>query len=186
MSLPPLQGPPFPVEKLVENWLRVDARQFGRIPVPSQARTEARQVIVGSVEVELLSLSCGAMWRCPSCLRISRHLYVGEQYGCKSCLGLRDSIRYGPDRKWADLRIANKFRAMIGAEPFPAPLPDVSRNQRKLRIAQRIRIAETRLITRLQSANQALSRFAKAKKQARAAGLASGTNPTKSRKPLKR
>jgi hypothetical protein len=185
MPLPPLQGPPFPVEKLVENRLRVDARQVGRIPVPSQTRTEARQVTVGSVEVELLSLSCGAMWRCPACLRISRHLYVGEQYGCKSCLGLRDSIRYGPDRKWADLRTANKFRAMIGAGPFPAPLPDVSRSQRKSRIAARIRIVETRLITRLAAANQALSRFAKAQKKRAKGGLAGGTRSVKSCKSLK-
>jgi hypothetical protein len=62
--------------------------------------------------------------------------------------------------------MVNKLRAMLGAGPFPESLPPISvRNQKLQRIRQRICIAETRLITRLAAANQALSRFAKAKKK---------------------
>ena len=170
----PLQGDPFPPERLVENLTRVDARKIARAPVGSPARPEARTVQLGSITATLEILNCGPMFRCPTCDRYCRHIYIVDTYGCFACLGLDYSIRH-VDRKWKDLRLANKWRAMIGLEPFPAPLPSTSTcDPRLLRIRQRIRAAETRLVTRFQSANHAHTSFAKAqKRKQRAARTAS-------------
>jgi hypothetical protein len=165
----PLQGPPFPPERLVESLTRIDARRIAHAPVGSRARPETRTVEIGSIKAILEILNCGPMFRCPACDRYCRHLYCTETYGCFSCLGLDHSVRHG-DRKWKDLRLANKWRAMLGVGPFPEPLPPISaHNQRLQRICQRIRVAETRLITRFQTANQALAAFAKAQKRRRRA-----------------
>ena len=167
MPPPRLQGKPWPRDKLTGNLLRVDARRIVPSPMGSLAKPPTRAVEVGSIKATVEFLNCGSMFRCPSCDRYCRHIYTGDTYGCFACLGLDYSVRH-TDRKWTDLRMANKLRAMLGAEPFPSPLPPVSiHNQRKQRIVQRIRIAETRLVTRFQTANQALSRFARAEKRAK-------------------
>ena len=174
-DIPPV-GPLWPADKLAENWTRVDARRIAATPVGYQAEPQGREVSIGSTTATIVWLSCGAMFRCPSCDRFSRHIYCGDTYGCFECLGLDYSIRH-VDRKWKDLRLVNKWRGYLGAEPFPSPLPPISiHNPRKQRILQRIRIAETRLHTRFQTANQALASFAKAQKRKRRAarGASSG------------
>lgn len=175
---PPLQGPLWPANKLTENLLRVDARKLAPSPVGCRAEPQTRIVEVGSITATVECLSSSSWFRCPACDRLCRYIYIGDSYGCFVCLGLDYSVRH-VDRKWSDLRMANKLRAMLGAGPFPEPLPPISvYNQKKQRIVARIRVAETRLITRFQSANQALARFAKAKTRAKSTSRAAPTSET--------
>ena len=174
---PPLQGKPFPPSRLIETWTALDVRRIARTRVPYRARPETRTVDIGSIAATIEFLNCGPMFKCPTCDRFVRKIFIGEQYGCKSCLGLDNYVRHG-DRKWKDLRLANKWRAMLGVGPFPEPLPPISaHNLRKQRIVQRIRVAETRLITRFQSANHALAAFAKAQKRRQRAAKRATSQP---------
>ena len=162
--LPP-RGPLWPADKLTENLLRVDARKVVPSPLGRQATPQTRTAQIGSIEVTVECLSSSSWFRCPACDRLCRYIYAADTYGCFKCLGLDYSVRH-TDRKWTDLRMVNKLRAMLGADPFPEPLPPISiHNQRLQRIVLRIRVAETRLITRFQSANHALTSFAKAQKR---------------------
>jgi len=169
----------FPADRLVENRTRLDAFELNRIgALVEGATTELRwgerryqlsrqgaNLLVDGIRISVTWTEWAVPWfLCPACGQRCKHLYLGELL-CRTCCHLDYACRH-QHRSIPGLDRIKQLRRRIGVDERPfSPLPRRQRRHlRYHRIADEIRLLESRLVSHLDGINRDLQRRIRVRK----------------------
>ena len=169
----------FPADRLVENRTRLDAFELNRIgALVEGATTELRwgerryqlsrqgaNLLVDGIRISVTWTEWAVPWfLCPACGQRCKHLYLGELL-CRTCCHLDYACRH-QHRSIPGLDRIKQLRRRIGVDERPfSPLPRRQRRHlRHHRIADEIRLLESRLVSHLDGINRDLQRRIRVRK----------------------